>query len=55
MQFYLGQAGSGAPMQDHGHAVNSLAYGEKKVVPLATHFGTLLEDAFFTVRHAVTG
>lgn len=30
MQFYLGQAGTGAPMHFHGHAVNSLAYGEKK-------------------------
>lgn len=29
IQFYLGPAGSGAPAHYHGHAVNSLAYGEK--------------------------
>ena len=29
LQFYLGPAGSGAPPHFHGHAVNSLAYGEK--------------------------
>ena len=28
-QFYLGPAGSGAPPHFHGHAVNTLAYGEK--------------------------
>lgn len=30
VQFYLGPAGSGAPVHFHGHAVNTLAYGEKK-------------------------
>jgi len=30
IQFYLGPAGSGAPVHFHGHAVNSMAYGEKK-------------------------
>eukprot|EP00595_Chromulina_sp_UTEXLB2642_P001607 CAMPEP_0196763240 /NCGR_PEP_ID=MMETSP1095-20130614/3677_1 /TAXON_ID=96789 ORGANISM="Chromulina nebulosa, Strain UTEXLB2642" /NCGR_SAMPLE_ID=MMETSP1095 /ASSEMBLY_ACC=CAM_ASM_000446 /LENGTH=359 /DNA_ID=CAMNT_0042115995 /DNA_START=665 /DNA_END=1744 /DNA_ORIENTATION=- len=30
VQFYLGPKGSGAPVHFHGHAVNSLAYGEKK-------------------------
>mmetsp|Transcript_19810 Transcript_19810/g.33321 ORF Transcript_19810/g.33321 Transcript_19810/m.33321 type:complete len:692 (+) Transcript_19810:81-2156(+) len=30
MQFYLGPMGTGAPMHYHGHAVNSLAYGEKQ-------------------------
>lgn len=29
IQFYLGSAGTGAPAHFHGHAVNSLAYGEK--------------------------
>lgn len=29
MQFYLGPAGSGAPVHFHGHAANTLAYGEK--------------------------
>jgi len=30
LQFYLGSAGTGSPMHYHGHAINSLAYGEKK-------------------------
>mmetsp|Transcript_10934 Transcript_10934/g.11355 ORF Transcript_10934/g.11355 Transcript_10934/m.11355 type:complete len:102 (-) Transcript_10934:61-366(-) len=30
MQFYLGSSGTGAPVHYHGHAVNSLAYGEKR-------------------------
>ena len=29
LQFYLGEAGTGAPVHYHGHAVNSLAHGEK--------------------------
>jgi hypothetical protein len=29
LQFYLGAAGTGAPVHYHGHAVNSLAHGEK--------------------------
>lgn len=29
VQFYLGSAGTGAPTHYHGHAINSLAYGEK--------------------------
>lgn len=29
LQFYLGPAGSGAPVHFHGHAANTLAYGEK--------------------------
>lgn len=28
-QFYLGPAGSGAPMHFHGHAINTMAFGEK--------------------------
>ena len=28
LQFYLGPAGSGAPMHFHGHALNTLAYGK---------------------------
>lgn len=36
MQFYLGGIGTGAPVHYHGHAVNSLAYGEKVqlIIPL---------------------
>jgi hypothetical protein len=30
VQFYLGPVGSGAPVHFHGHAINSLAYGEKQ-------------------------
>lgn len=30
IQFYLGSAGTGAPAHFHGHAINSLAYGEKQ-------------------------
>lgn len=29
IQFYLGTAGTGAPAHFHGHAINTLAYGEK--------------------------
>jgi len=29
LQFYLGSAGTGAPVHFHGHALNTLAYGEK--------------------------
>jgi hypothetical protein len=29
LQFYLGSAGTGAPVHYHGHAINTLAYGEK--------------------------
>ncbi len=29
LQFYLGAAGTGAPIHYHGPAINSLAYGEK--------------------------
>jgi hypothetical protein len=32
LQFYLGVAGSGAPVHYHGHAINTLAFGEKVVV-----------------------
>lgn len=34
LQFYLGSAGTGAPPHFHGHAVNSLAYGEKVCVTI---------------------
>lgn len=33
MQFYLGGVGTGAPVHFHGHAVNSMAYGEKVSCP----------------------
>ena len=29
LQFYLGAAGTGSPIHFHGHAINTLAYGEK--------------------------
>ena len=29
IQFYLGAAGTGSPIHFHGHAINTLAYGEK--------------------------
>jgi hypothetical protein len=29
LQFYFGSAGTGAPVHYHGHAINTLAYGEK--------------------------
>jgi len=29
IQFYLGAAGTGSPVHFHGHAINTLAYGEK--------------------------
>lgn len=29
IQFYLGAAGTGSPVHFHGHALNTLAYGEK--------------------------
>ncbi len=34
MQFYLGGKGTGAPVHYHGHAVNSLAFGEKVMITL---------------------
>ena len=34
IQFYLGDVGTGAPIHYHGHAINSLAYGEKVCVGL---------------------
>jgi len=33
VQFYLGAAGTGAPIHYHGHAINTLAYGEKVKKP----------------------
>jgi hypothetical protein len=32
LQFYLGHVNTGAPVHFHGHAVNTLAYGEKVCV-----------------------
>lgn len=34
LQFYLGGIGTGAPVHYHGHAINSLAYGEKVILSL---------------------
>jgi len=38
MQFYLGGAGTGAPVHYHGHAVNSLAHGEKVCLLYSTGY-----------------
>lgn len=39
VQFYLGSAGTGAPTHYHGHAINTLAYGEKVLqLYLLMHF-----------------
>ena len=43
LQFYLGEAGTGAPVHFHGHAVNSLAHGEKVGVTMR-----LLMDVVYT-------
>lgn len=47
IQFYLGPAGSGAPMHFHGHAVNTLAFGEKRwfIYPPS--------DAFYSTQPAL--
>jgi hypothetical protein len=37
LQFYLGEAGTGAPIHFHGHAVNSLAHGEKVRLDLSQY------------------
>lgn len=34
LQFYLGAAGTGAPVHYHGPAINTLAYGEKVCLKL---------------------
>jgi hypothetical protein len=48
IQFYLGPAGSGAPVHFHGHAVNSLAYGQKK------WFLFPPSEAFYSTQTALT-
>jgi len=48
VQFYLGPKGSGAPVHYHGHAVNTLAYGEKvNVTKLNFH-----PKIIFFVKHS---
>jgi hypothetical protein len=48
IQFYLGPAGSGAPVHFHGHALNSLSYGQKK------WFLFPPSDAFYSTQIALT-
>ena len=48
IQFYLGPAGSGAPVHFHGHAVNSLAYGQKKWFLFPS------SEAFYSTQTALT-
>ena len=38
IQFYLGPAGTGAPSHFHGHAINTLAYGEKVLIACSCSF-----------------
>lgn len=38
LQFYLGSADTGAPIHFHGHALNTLAYGEKVCECLYNYF-----------------
>jgi hypothetical protein len=51
-QFYLGASGTGAPVHFHGHAVNSLAYGEKKwtLFPPQDAFYSTIPAAEFVLR-----
>lgn len=52
LQFYLGPAGSGAPMHIHGHAVNTMAYGKKQwylFPPGDAYYST--QPAFEFVKH----
>lgn len=54
LQFYLGPGGSGAPMHFHGHAVNSLAYGEKRwflLPPADAYYSTLSAAQFVREGH----
>lgn len=41
IQFYLGQRDTGAPVHFHGHAINTLVFGEKVRCPICI-IGTLL-------------
>jgi hypothetical protein len=41
MQFYLGAPGTGAPAHYHGHAVNTLVYGEKVYNTVCTNTSEL--------------
>lgn len=54
IQFYLGPAGSGAPMHFHGHAVNTLAFGEKRwflLPPSDAYYSTLPSGQFVREGH----
>ncbi|KAJ1405088.1 hypothetical protein B484DRAFT_483427 [Ochromonadaceae sp. CCMP2298] len=58
IQFYLGPAGSGAPAHFHGHAINSLAFGEKQWIlypPAEAFYSTTPALAFFPAEANATG
>ena len=44
LQFYLGPAGSGAPMHFHGHALNTLAYGMEFVNVYSVNYAGCLRN-----------
>lgn len=51
LQFYLGAAGSGAPVHVHGHAINTLAYGRKQWAlfpPKDAFYSTIPAKQFFS-------
>ena len=55
LQFFLGPAGSGAPVHFHGHAVNVLAFGAKKWYlhpPPAAHYSKMPAQSFTQARRS---
>ena len=60
LQFYLGPAGTGAPVHFHGHAMNTLAYGEKvsrfsfllKLILILFHF--LYRNGYYILQVKVS-
>ena len=55
LQFFLGPAGSGAPVHFHGHAVNVLAYGAKRwflYPPAAARYSKRAAQPFARDLHA---
>lgn len=54
-QFFLGPAGSGAPVHYHGHAVNVLAYGAKRwklMAPSHAFYSKMPAEEFYLSRIA---
>lgn len=54
IQFFLGPAGSGAPVHFHGHAVNTMAFGEKRwfLYPPGQAFYSTLPAIEFAKNHS---